>query len=156
MKIKSLLTIPVFVFLVGCGSDSTYDVMTSNKWDIGLDCGINGGAWMEYGPQFQIGEKLTAGGKHTKDSDQKTWFEFTENDDGTVTLRNKIYAEGNKLVSNAVGSDATVSDVTRVFSLEGEKLRVKSTIKSIDLYAMLESRLRHNTKKENILRGKCS
>ncbi|WP_340187968.1 hypothetical protein [Candidatus Thioglobus sp.] len=37
MKIKSLLTIPVFAFLVGCGSDSTYDVMTSNKWDIGVN-----------------------------------------------------------------------------------------------------------------------
>ena len=156
MKTKLILSIPVFSFLMGCGSDSTYDVMTSNKWDIGLPCDINGGAWMEYGPQFQIGEKLTAGGKETKDTNQRTWFKFTENDDGSVTLKNKIYSEGNKLVSNLVGPDVVVSDVTRVFTIKDDKLNVKSTLKSIDFNYLMKGKVRYNTKYENTKRGKCS
>jgi len=131
------------------GGEELYEFITSNKWgSTGIPCDINGGSWTEYGPQFQIGEKFTAGGKRLKDSPQRSWFKIFKNTDN-VTIKSKIYAEGNNMLAPAVGGNTVVSDVVRVITQEGNKIRVKSTIKMLDLMPALNGKIKYKTTKEN-------
>jgi len=137
-------------------SDKMKD-LTSNKWSIGpLSCDLNGGAYTEYGEQYVVGERFTTAGKGIETS-QKAWKKFIKNSDGTITLKSKIWAEGNKFMTDLTGSgDTIVYDGIKVFRVDGDKLYTKHTYRQIDIDALLNNRsIEYSSKEESSTANRC-
>lgn len=116
----------------------TFTELTRSKWSIGnLPCNLNGGAYTQYGDKYKTGSLFTSGGKPNATS-QKTWHEFTENADGSVTLDYKIFADGNRLMEQMTGSRNTVVGGGKTTMLvRGNTLYKSAIIVRLDLDALL-------------------
>jgi hypothetical protein len=115
------------------------DTLFVSKWSLGnIPCDFNGGLYKQYSENFKMGIRLFINGKITE-TGQKVEKKFTVNDDGSITLVYKIYAQGNNLMEKMTGSaNSVVSVTTENLRVDGRKLFVESNDKKIDLDKLLK------------------
>jgi hypothetical protein len=131
----------------------TYQKLVSNKWSIGsLPCDLHGGAFMEYGPRYKTGERMTSAGLAIE-TDQRAWHKFTKVDQRRVKREWAIFAEGNRMMENLTGSkNAVVGKGVTVYEIEGETLFKESVITQLD---PLSRPMRYKTKAVNSIAERC-
>lgn len=105
------------------------DLLFNAKWSIDeFDCDLGGGTYMEFGKQYRVGMRTLIRGR-IYDTDQRTSKKFTVNDDGSITLSETIFAQGNALMTDLLGSpDAVVARGTMTYKIQGNKLYGQGTI----------------------------
>lgn len=93
------------------------------KWSIGdLSCDLGGGTYKEFGEQYRMGMRSFIRGR-LNETDQRTDKQFTVNDDGSITLSYTIFAAGNRLMTQMLGSpNAVVSRTTTTYRIKGNTL----------------------------------
>ena len=111
------------------------------KWSIAnFSCNLGGGTYREFGEQFRGGERITSRGK-IRETNQRTNKKFTVNDDGSITLSVTIYASGNRLMTQALGSpNAVVGRSKTTYKIQGDKLEGVGTIDRLRLEQLRSSR----------------
>jgi hypothetical protein len=135
----------------------TLNALFSTKWSMGdIPCNLNGGTYKELGDNFRMGMRLVLNGKITE-TKQRTTSKFTVNNDGSVTHYYEIYAQGNKLMEQLLGSpNGIVSTTTVRYRIEGQKLHSDSIDNTVDLERLLKRQgLRFDRRTNSSISVKC-
>ncbi len=117
------------------------DALFNAKWSIGkLDCDLGGGTYMEFGKQYRVGMRTLTRGR-INETNQRASKKFTVNADGSIDLAYIIFAQGNGLMTQVLGSpNAVVSRSTMTYKIQGNKLYGQGTIDRLRIERLRETR----------------
>jgi len=99
------------------------DKLFNAKWSIGgLSCDLGGGTYTEFGTQYKVGMRSYIRGR-LNETNQRASKRFTVNDGGSITLSYTVYASGNRLMTELLGSpNAVVARSKMTYKVQGDTL----------------------------------
>ena len=110
------------------------DELFNAKWSIGNNsCDLGGGTYREFGTQYRVGERTFIRGK-LNEIKSRASKKFTVNDDGSITLSSTVFAAGNRLMIDLLGSPNAVTSRSKMtYKIQGDKLYGMGTIDRLRL-----------------------
>lgn len=108
------------------------DKLFNAKWSIGgVSCDLGGGTYREFGTQYKTGERSYIRGR-LNETNQRASKRFTVNDDGSITLSYTVYAAGNRVMTEMLGSpNAVVARSKMTYKVQGDTLYGLGTIERL-------------------------